>query len=157
MKIESNFTGNWKDLCPFCGEPQLNHRIDNGEFEGVHYLHRKPCTLEQEVITQRYRREALTTKSVIFVGWILIPLFVVIMGFASVWVGILLFILSLTKIYIEFIKLFGKADKWLPGHKEKMEKERKMAHYYYHCEQNPEGFRKLFIENLSHDRSEDIN
>lgn len=24
-----------------------------------------------------------------------------------------------------------------------------MRHYYYHCEKNPEGFRKLFVENLA--------
>jgi hypothetical protein len=31
------------------------------------------------------------------------------------------------------------------------EKERKMAHYYYHCELNPQGFEKLRYENFKKD------
>jgi hypothetical protein len=36
------------------------------------------------------------------------------------------------------------------------EKERKMAHYFYHCERNPAGFAKVLIENVEKDSSERI-
>jgi hypothetical protein len=32
-----------------------------------------------------------------------------------------------------------------------MEKERKMAHYFYHCERNPDGFARLRNENFEDD------
>jgi hypothetical protein len=35
--------------------------------------------------------------------------------------------------------------------KEKAEKDLRMRHYYYHCEQNPEGFNRLKIENFERD------
>ncbi|MCG8505381.1 MAG: hypothetical protein MI755_12290 [Sphingomonadales bacterium] len=33
----------------------------------------------------------------------------------------------------------------------KAEKRRKMEHYYYHCERNPDGFRRLLVENFEAD------
>jgi hypothetical protein len=41
-----------------------------------------------------------------------------------------------------------KADRSSKRDDEKAEKEQKMAHYFYHCEQNPEGFSRLKIENF---------
>jgi hypothetical protein len=149
MKVDSNFKGDWNDVCEYCGQPQEAHKIDYGTYEGTHYIYRMPCKQEQEQITLRLRNKALTVKGLIFFGWVLIPLFIAIVGFANFWVGLLLFVISLVKIAIEYVKLFGNADEWIPGHKEKMEKERKMRHYYYHCEKNPNGFRKIFIENLA--------
>jgi hypothetical protein len=155
MKIDSNFEGDWNDICEFCGKPQEEHKIDLGVYEGTHYVHRKPCAPEQEQIKRKWRNRALTIKGFVLFGWVLIPLFIAIVGFANFWVGLLLFIISLAKIAVEYVKLFGNADKWIPGHKERMEKERKMKHYYYHCEKNPDGFRKIFIENLA-DEEKDV-
>ena len=53
----------------------------------------------------------------------------------------------------------GKAMGWLkPGkrEKEKAEKERKMGHYYYHCERNPEAFNRLKRENFERETIERI-
>jgi len=78
------------------------------------------------------------------------------MGFANFWVGLLLFISSLIKITIEGIKFFGNPEKWIPGYKEAQEKERKKELYFYHCEKNPNGFRNIFIENLSDDDEKNV-
>lgn len=153
MKIESNFDGDWKEICKYCGKPHEEHKSDLGVYEGVHYLHRTPCKQEQDAIIRKRQKEVLTLKGIMLFGWVLVPLFITIVGFANFWVGLLLFIISIGKIGIEYVKLFGNADKWVPGRKEKMEKERKMKHYYYHCERNPEGFQKLFIENLADEES----
>lgn len=154
MKVESNFEGDWSDICEYCGKPHEVHKIDIGVYEGIHYIHRMPCKPEQEEIISGRRKEVLTVKGVVLIGWVLIPLFIAIVGFANFWVGLLLFIISLTKIFIEYIKLFGNANKLIPGHKERVEKERIMKHYYYHCEKNPEGFKKLFIENLADEEND---
>jgi hypothetical protein len=37
---------------------------------------------------------------------------------------------------------------------EMIEKQRKMEHYYYHCERNPLGFARLRAENFERDLSE---
>ncbi len=149
MKTESSFKGNWNDKCEYCGEPHEAHKIDNGIYQDVHYIHRMPCKSEQKQIIRKKRKETLALKSIILLGWVLIPLFITIAGFANFWVGMLLFVISLSKIAIEYIKLFGNVDKWLPNHKAKIEKERKMEHYYYHCEKNPKGFSKILVENLA--------
>jgi len=155
MKVDSNFDGDWSDICEYCGKPQEAHKIDHGSYEGTHYIHRMPCAPEQEQIKRKWRKRALTVKGFVLLGWILVPLFIAIVGFANYWVGLLLFIIALAKIAIEYIKLFGNAEKWIPGHKERMEKKSKMEHYYYHCEKNPDGFRNIFTENLA-DEEKDV-
>jgi len=149
MKIQSNYEGCWNDICAFCGEPQENHKVDNGVYNGTHYIHRMTCKPERSVIIKNKQREVRLIKGLILFGWILVPLFIATVGFANFSVGLLLFIISLIKIAIEYVKFFGNPEKWIPGFKEKEDKERKMKHYFYHCEKNPDGFRKLFIDNLS--------
>ena len=43
-------------------------------------------------------------------------------------VGALAFGLSLVKLGFEFVKFFGNPDKWIPGHKERAEKQRRNDH-----------------------------
>ncbi len=49
-----------------------------------------------------------------------------------------------------------EAGRFCPAEEEKAEKERKMNHYYYHCERNPAGFARLLVENVEKDTSERI-
>lgn len=50
----------------------------------------------------------------------------------------------------EGLKILG-ISKPSKREEEKAEIERKRAHYFYHCERNPEGFLKLKVENFSKD------
>lgn len=149
MKVErTNFNGDWDDLCPYCGETQGKHKEIIGEYKDVRYEHRLPCEAEKLRIRKETRAQARTLKTFIFLGWILVPLLIALFGFASVLIGTILFVISLFKIAWTGLELYGKPEKWLRGYKSKIEKERKMKHYYYHCERNPNGFRSLFLENL---------
>lgn len=68
--------------------------------------------------------------------------------FGPEYIGVLALIYALGKLMHELLKLTGKLP-MSPNEKKKSEKERKMQHYYFHCEQNPDGFLKLKSENLS--------
>ena len=43
----TNFEGDWDAPCAFCGKPNRKHQVDNGEYEGIRYIHRQPCKEEQ--------------------------------------------------------------------------------------------------------------
>lgn len=60
-------------------------------------------------------------------------------------VATLAFCYSLYKILKRYLELKGFKTK---RQREKNEIERKMKHYYYHCERNPEGFLRLKAENF---------
>lgn len=69
------------------------------------------------------------------------------------WLGHTLAAISIATGLYKLAKAMG----WLkPSERdqEEAEKERKMAHYYYHCERNPEGFNRLKIENFERDAIE---
>ena len=70
------------------------------------------------------------------------------MYFGPEWIGLLAFIFSLWKAWRTWLRMTGRSK---PSHKEheKAERERKMQHYYYHCERNSIGFQKLMVENLT--------
>ena len=86
-------------------------------------------------------------KIIILIGWILIPLLIAILGFTNPVIGIILFVISIFKIGLCAIKLYGNPNKWILGHTTKSENNRKMKHYYYHCEKNPEAFKRLIADN----------
>jgi hypothetical protein len=90
-------------------------------------------------------------KFILFVLYILVPTAIILSGIIFPGFGILLAIYALFQVGITSIILFGDPEKWIPGHANKAEKKRKMEHYYYHCERNPEGFNRIFIENLKND------
>ena len=149
MKIKRiNYTGSWDDICPYCKQKQENHKICYPESEDVIIEHRMPCKEEQEKITREYKTRANTARIFSLILWIIIPLAIIILGFTSFYIGLSLFIISLLKLFVTYIKLFGNPERWIPGYKEKTEKRRKMEHYYYHCELNPDGFTKLKLENF---------
>jgi hypothetical protein len=122
--------------------------MTHGPYDGVLYEHRMPCEPEKEKMRRERRRMVLTSKIIILIGWILVPLvylllqqFVAIVGWVAFGIGVL-------QLLIVTIKHFGNADKWIPGHKKRQEQKLKEAHYIYHCERNPEGFARLRAENF---------
>lgn len=82
-----------------------------------------------------------------------IPLAIELIGMGVAWLG---HILSVVSIATGFFKV-AKAAGWIRSPKSaqaKEEKKRKMEHYYYHCEKNPEGFSRLLCENFERDAKE---
>jgi len=113
-----------------------------------------PCQQEKDTMAKQTLFSFRILHSLSLIIWILVPLAIAIIGFASYTAGVFFFIYSLFKIGVEAIKLFGNPDKWIPGYKEKKAKEVKMAHYFYHCEKNPTGFMRLKIENNDKEEAE---
>jgi hypothetical protein len=152
MRVQrTNYEGSWDERCPHCGEKQLTHREVAGELDGVRYEHRMPCEAEKASITRQAQIQVRALKSILLLGWVLVPMIIAIAGFASFVVGLILLVISIFKIAWTAVELFGAPSKWFPSYESKKDKERKMRHYYYHCEKNPEGFRRLFIENLKNE------
>jgi hypothetical protein len=68
--------------------------------------------------------------------------------FGPDWLALGVFVLALWKAFQQWRELTGR-KKPSREEKEKSEKERKMAHYYYHCELNPDAFARLRAENFA--------
>jgi hypothetical protein len=147
----TNFSGSWDEVCPHCGQKQETHRQIIGEVDGEVLERRKPCAPERERIRQHWSARVRATKIAVLIFWVLVPLAILILEFTNPLVGAVAFGLSLLKLGVEAIKFFGNPDKWIPGHRQKAERQRRMEHYVYHCERNPEGFARLRAENRSRD------
>lgn len=110
----------------------------------------------ESAIRTKVRNEAITRNiilSSIALMWILVPLAIELLGATSKIVGLLILAYSIFKAGQALLRLFGfiKPSK---SHADKQEKERKMRHYYYHCEKNPDGFRRLMMENFEKEAQE---
>ena len=85
---------------------------------------------------------------VIFFIWlVIIPAIYAIFEYSSNLLALIALIYSLYKAVRKGFELTGK---W-PKSKRTKEREREEElknHYYYHCKMNPEGFRKLMLENM---------
>lgn len=76
-----------------------------------------------------------------------VPVLIEMVSLGVTWLGHVLAGASITMGLYKFSKAMG----WLKPtqrDKEKAEKELRMRHYFYHCEQNPDGFNRLKIENF---------
>ena len=62
---------------------------------------------------------------------------------------------SLLRAYIEALKLLGKWPK-TDSELARQVKDRRMRHHHYHCEQNPEGFIRLKLENFEREACEEM-
>jgi hypothetical protein len=143
-----NFEGNWSDICPHCGKIQKEHCVTNGPFDAVIYEHRMPCGPEKEKMHKEQRRLVQSTKVIVLIIWILVPLvYLLLQQFVQI-VGWIAFGIALIQLSIVTIKHFGNPDRWIPGYKKKKEDDLKMSHYVYHCERNPEGLARLRAENF---------
>lgn len=81
----------------------------------------------------------------------LTPLIMVyFLGLASPVFGLLVFLYSLWIGVKKYLKITGR---WRKSKKEvqKEHENTKVKHHHYHCEKNPEGFRKLRAENIEQD------
>src|SRR5688572_5497611 len=125
----TNFAGSWDDVCPHCGLKQGTHRSVLGEFDGEILEHRMPCEPERDKLRRATAARVRAGNLIVLVFWILVPLAILVLEFTSPIVGALAFGLSLAKLGIEFVKFFGNADKWIPGHKARADKQRRIDHF----------------------------
>ena len=108
--------------------------------------------------TTQYYQNIRTGRRVIFAAliiWLLVPVAIEIWGISNPFISAAIVIYSIVKAAIALLKLLGILK---PSTKEisKSEKERKMEHYYYHCEMNPMGFLRLRNENFEREARESI-
>lgn len=93
-------------------------------------------------------------KAILF-GWLaVIPTGIALFQyFGPEWLGLVALIFGLWKAGCAGFRLW-RNSKPTPREEAKVEKQRKMDHYYYHCERNPEGFARLKVENLQKEAAE---
>lgn len=88
--------------------------------------------------------------TIIFCWAVVVPAGVAVLGWTSPAIGFLVTAYALGKAARQAGLMLG----WFkPSSREraKREKEQQMRHYYYHCERNPEGFRRLVSDNFEQD------
>ena len=107
---------------------------------------------EKEISRDRKQNRILRG---IFVFWLsVIPAAWAVMQYLGPeWLAIAILIYSLWKAWLTGNKLLGHV-KTFRSEEEKAEKQRKMDHYFYHCERNPEGFSRLKVEDFERDIGE---
>ncbi len=119
-----------------------------------------PFKTEQQIREKldRYYKDIRSGKRFILatvILWLLLPVAIEIWGISNPFISAGIIIYSVIKAAIALLKLLGILK---PNTKEleKSEKERKMEHYFYHCEKNPEGFIRLRNENFEREAIENI-
>jgi hypothetical protein len=106
---------------------------------------RRQDEFRQETL-RKLRSQGKAIRLAVFLIFV-VPVLIEIIGMGIDWIGNFLTVISVT---IGLYKL-SKAMGWIkPTKRENLnaEKKRKMEHYYYHCETNPEAFNRLKIENF---------
>lgn len=105
--------------------------------------------------TTRQLRERAVAKAkqlrlgwwVVFIWAVVVPVGVAVLEWWSDWLGLVVLMYSLYKAVEKALRLIGK---WLKSKAEAQEEaeDARMRHHHYHCERNPEGFKRLKLENF---------
>jgi hypothetical protein len=140
-------------LCQYCGRPHREHIWT--EHPDPTFKHRMPCAPQKQAMAAEQRSTIRWATAIYLAGWVAVPLAIAVAGFANWWVGFAFFLIALCKIGWRLVERFGSPEKWVPGYKERQEKELKTRHYFYDCERNPDGFARLRTENFEEDYPED--
>jgi hypothetical protein len=82
-----------------------------------------------------------------------IPVAIELISLGVSWLGYILQGLSIAVGIHKILKSGGRLPKSKAA-EQKEEKQRKMEHYYYHCELNPVGFDRLKVENFNREAAE---
>lgn len=111
-----------------------------------------PSESRQDLLEKANRKisEAKKTKLLLFIWLIAIPLVWALLEWSSEVLGYAVLAFAIFKAAIHSLRFFG----YLPKTKHQLgieKRELKMRHYFYHCEQNPNGFQRLKNENFKQD------
>ncbi|CAN5326043.1 hypothetical protein BH10PSE6_BH10PSE6_35210 [soil metagenome] len=109
-----------------------------------------------ETFINERRRQNRNLKAILF-GWLaVIPAGIALFQyFGPEWLGLLALIFGLWKAGRAGYRLW-RNSKPTPSEAAKAEKQRKMDHYFYHCERNPGGFARLTVENSERESADRI-
>jgi hypothetical protein len=105
--------------------------------------------------SEKRRKEMRFGLLVVFAWLVVVPLVITILGWTSFWVAVLTTIYSAWKAIQKGLELMGKWKKSTKQIKQE-EEDLRMRHHHYHCERNPAGFHRLFVENINQDERERI-
>jgi len=83
----------------------------------------------------------------VVIVYVAVPVAIIIVGAANVWVGYAASAYSLWKAFDKWCELTGRKKK-SPKQLEKERDDTLMRHHHYHCKLNPEGFNRLRNENF---------
>ena len=120
-------------------------------YHDVSYRTPEEVKMSADACVKQRQKENSSLKIVIFLWVVFIrTAWVAIQFLGPYWLAVATTIYALWKITKNGLLVFGY-KKHSATEKEKLEKEEKMKHYYYHCERNPEAFEELKIENSKRD------
>lgn len=91
--------------------------------------------------------------AIIFCWAVAVPAAIALLGWTSPLVGFMVMVYALGTAVRQAGLMLGRF-KPLPHESETRQKEQLMRHYYYHCERNPDAFRRLVVENFEQDQRE---
>lgn len=109
-----------------------------------------------ETFINERRRQNRYLKAILF-GWLaVIPAGIALFQyFGPEWVGLLALIFGLWEAGRAGYRLW-RNSKPTASEAAKAEKQRKMDHYFHHCERNPDGFARLKAENFEKEAAERV-
>ena len=114
-----------------------------------------PYRLQREVRQKAERKARSTARGIRLIVFLMVgvPVLIEMISLGVAWLG---YLLSGISILAGLYKL-AQAMGWLKPSKRKQaeaERNRKMEHYFYHCELNPDGFSRLKLENFDREATE---
>lgn len=121
-------------------------------YKGLSYEKRDDIERNSETRIRDKKRIVKFIDTSLFL-WLAISVSIAFIGWRSFFVGTIAFFYSVYRAIRRFLKLKGYKTK---REKDDQENMRKMKHYNYHCERNPEGFKRLIAENFEEDEKERI-
>ena len=102
---------------------------------------------ELDIERQKRRKGIIRGRFLIFIWLVVIPIIVLIFEFSNDWLSAFIFLYSVSKGIETWLDQWGKLKKSKRELGEE-EKERLKNYYYHHCQMNPDGFKRLMLENL---------
>ena len=97
---------------------------------------------------QKRRKEITRGRFLISTIWfVVIPIIVLVFEFSNEWLSAFILLFSVSKGIETWLDQWGKLKK-SKRELDEEEKERLKNYYYHHCQMNPDGFKRLMLENL---------
>src|SRR6056297_937356 len=124
-------------------------------YHNIDYKTEQKIHKEVDAKWKRKSHELKVFWGMIFLWAVVIPGSVALLGWSNPIIGVVVTVYAFGKAAWKGGQLLG----WIKPtirEQDKKDKERRMDYYFYHCEKNPEGFRRLLIENLEQDEQENI-
>ena len=106
--------------------------------------------------TNTRQRAIRVGAALVFVWLVVVPAVVLLIKFnAPEWLSWLVLLYSFSRVYVQGLKLWGLWPK-TASEVAAADEEGRVRHHHYHCERNPDGFRRLVAENLERESREQI-